>query len=127
MPAWEQDVRVLQKIPDIAVEVGLTPDQVISSVRALEADGLLEVTWHMGGNYGRISNASGEARRRIGQWPSAENFVDRLVTTLDERIEQAPEGDERSRLQKMRAGFAGASRDLAVDITGTAISRWLGG
>lgn len=53
-------------------------------------------------------------RRAVGQWPS-DDLAAELLRILDGRIERAPEGDERTRLQRLRDAAADVGRGLLAD------------
>jgi hypothetical protein len=52
----------------------------------------------------------------LAGWPggNAEAALDEFVAMLDQAIEAAPEGEERSRLKRFREGLVGAARDVAL-------------
>jgi hypothetical protein len=55
-----------------------------------------------------IAGVTDEARRAVGQWPSAEVWVDRLVEALREAAEREPDPERRGRLRAMAEGSAGS-------------------
>jgi hypothetical protein len=73
----------------------------------------------------RLTGVTERARRAVGQWPSAESMVDRMLTILNERAEDAPP-DERPRWRRLRDGFAGAGRDVAVEFAAALLARGAG-
>jgi hypothetical protein len=68
-----------------------------------------------------------EGRRQVGLWPSPEAAADRLMAALEEAIERAPEGEQKTRLQQVRDGLAKAGRDVIVGIASGVITGGLGG
>ena len=140
---WEQrDLRVLDAIaryfdeedsaviPDVATfaEIsGMDPGQVGRAVRALSPrfiktgpglGGLTEVP---------IMGVTDEARQAVGQWPSPEVWVDRLVQALREAAEREPDPERRGRLRAMAEGLGGFARDVAVGVLSGGITQTMGG
>lgn len=65
-----------------------------------------------------VTKLTPAGRREVGLWPSPDTAADRLMAALEQAIEQAPEGPQKTRLKKIRDGFLSAGRDLIVDVAG---------
>ena len=61
------------------------------------------------------------ARQAVGQWPSAEQYFDRLVEALEGTATALPEGAEQTRLQRAVVAMRGISRDVAVGVATAAL------
>src|SRR5687768_4558085 len=117
------------EIPDVETFAKLTrmdPGQVGRAVRALSPrfiktgpalGGLTEVP---------IMGVTDEARQAVGQWPSAEVWVDRLVQALREAAEREPDPERRGRLRAMAEGLGGFARDVAVGVLSGGITQSMG-
>ena len=66
-------------------------------------------------------------RREVGLWPSPEAAAERLLASVDEALERAPEGEQKTRLRSVRDGLLGLSRDLLVDIASSVLTKQIGG
>lgn len=110
----------------ISDETGLDHDQTGRALRALEAEGLIEVRWTMPQQGARVVRISGEARRVVGLWPSPETGLDRMIAALETIAadEHEPE-PKRSRARTILGALGGAGRDLGVDVMGAVIASQL--
>jgi hypothetical protein len=100
----------------IADRLGMDPQEVGRAVMAL-APTYLVVGPSMGGPESLgIDGVTDEARRAVGQWPSAEGIVDRLVQGLLDAAEAEPDEQKRSRLRAVAEGMGGFARDVAVGV-----------
>jgi hypothetical protein len=89
---------------EIERESGLTNAQVNRAAVALHDDGLIEMTSAGPGELLWVTKVSGEARRMVGAWPTAESGVDRLVAALEQIAQNTDDEEDRTRLQQF-AGF----------------------
>ncbi len=69
-----------------------------------------------------VSDPTGEARRRIGQWPTPDRLAERLLQVVEDQAEHGPE-DERPRWRRVRDGLANGTRDVTVRLLATALGR----
>ena len=74
-----QGVR-LQAIVEVTA---LETDAVMRSLRALEDAGLVEVRWMMPAAAARVVGIDPRARQLVGQWPTEEAALDRIVRALE--------------------------------------------
>jgi hypothetical protein len=63
-----------------------------------------------------IDGVTGEARRAVGQWPTAESFIDQLVAGLKGAAEQEKDPERKKRLREIARGLGGAAKSIAIDI-----------
>lgn len=117
------------EIPDVGTFVKLTgmdAGQVGRAVRALSPrfvktgaalGGLMDVA---------IMGVTDEARQAVGQWPSPEVWVERLVQALREAAEREPDPERRGRLRAMAEGLGGFARDVAVGVLSGGITQSMG-
>lgn len=113
----------------IARATGLEYEQVQHALRALSAEEppLFKVgAGRGGGDISTVFGATGEARRRVGAWPTAQNLADRLVEALGEAADRAPSTQERTRLQEAvkalgNVGQAALAGVIANALTGNPI------
>lgn len=82
----------------------LSEPEVQATLRALSGEHppLLEnCTTMAGGSIRLVGSATGEARRRVGAWPTPENLATRMLAALEEAAQSAPTAEERTRLQRV--------------------------
>jgi hypothetical protein len=110
----------------IASQLGISPDEAFAAAQNLYRGGyLVDVTMWAGGCM--IGDITERALRETGLWPNEEAIADSLLWFLEQKIEQATTADERGRWAKIRDGFAGAGRDVAVEFAAAMATRSLGG
>lgn len=115
------------ELRDIAELTGLEVKEVGKAALALQGDHLIELgqsaggpgTWH-------VSNVSGDARRLVGQWPTAEQFVDEVAQRLLAAADEEPDPERRSRLRELASSAGDVARTVFVDVTASVISRQMG-
>jgi hypothetical protein len=73
-----------------------------------------------------VMGVTDEARQVVGQWPSPELWVDRLVQALREAAEQESDPERRGRLRAMAEGLGGFARDVAVGVLSGGITQSMG-
>jgi hypothetical protein len=122
----EEDSSEIPDVGTFARITGMDPVQVGRAVRALSprfiktAPGLGSLT-EVG-----IMGVTDEARQAVGQWPSPEVWVDRLVEALREAAEREPDPERRGRLRAMAEGLGGFARDVAVGVLSGGITQSMG-
>lgn len=73
-----------------------------------------------------VRGVTDQARRMVGQWPSPEVWVDRLVQALREAAEREPDPERQGRLRAMAEGLGGFARDVAVGVLSGGITQSMG-
>jgi len=73
-----------------------------------------------------VRGVTDDARRVVGQWPSAEVWLDRLVEALREAAERESDPEKKSRLRTMAEGLGGFARDVAVGVLSGGITQSMG-
>jgi hypothetical protein len=123
----EQDSAEIPDVETFAKITGMDPSQVGRAVRALSPrfiktgpglGGLTEVP---------IMGVTDEARQVVGQWPSPQVWVDRLVAALHEAAEREPDPERKGRLRAMAEGLGGFARDVAVGVLSGGITQSIDG
>jgi hypothetical protein len=118
------------RIPNVgtfAEITGLPVEEVYRAVRELEPTYLSIDDWQMD-DLGalEIMGVTDQARRVVGQWPSPEVWVDRLVEALREAAEREPDPEKKGRLRAMAEGLGGVARDVAVGVLSGGITQSMG-
>lgn len=108
-------------ISQVAEDLSLNDDDVQRAIRALEGEGLIR-RHENPGLFGRVVGMSGEARRLVGLWPTAETALDRMIAALEAIAENTEDDDTRSRARKILDGLTGASRTIGLSVATAAIT-----
>lgn len=110
------------RLADIADATGLTVEEVMLSLRALEADSLIEVRWMYPAHVARVAQVSGRARRVVGMWPSPEGAFDRIIAAL-ERISADQHNPERDHAREALDGLHAAGAALRLSVGAAALGQ----
>jgi hypothetical protein len=140
-PTWQsRDLPVLDAIvqhfekggPDFptvkhfAEATGLEVGEVYRAVMALSPT-YLELSLSMGGEADTaIQGVTDAARRAVGQWPSPEEWADRIVRGLLDAADREPDQERRSRLRAVAEGLGDFGRDVLVGVISTGITKGMG-
>lgn len=110
--------------PDtIAGATGLEYEQVQRALRALSSEEppLFKVR-DRGGDIVIVWGLTGEARRRVGAWPTADSLAARLVEALADAAEENPNPQERTRLQEAGKALANVGQAALAGIIANALT-----
>ncbi|MGX1254237.1 DNA-binding transcriptional regulator YhcF (GntR family) [Streptomyces ambofaciens] len=117
----------LPELRDIAEQTDLEIVEVGKAALALESDRLIEIGKTAGGHgTWYVKRVSGEARRLVGQWPTAEQFVDELAQRLQAAADEEPDPERRGRLRELASSAGDVARNVFVDVATSVISRQMG-
>lgn len=108
----EDDTFTGVRLQDIASALELDVMVVLKSLQSLEAAGLLDLRLVMPAHAGRVVQISGRARQLVGQWPSEEQALDRIIAALLAIAEDSDEPEQ----QKQAKGFASWLKTNATTI-----------
>lgn len=142
-PTWEErDLLVLRAAVEYCEErdnyaephhlrsrVDLTERDIRKALNALcaETPKLFQNYWHGSGQVFRVERPTGEARRRLGLWPTPESLADRLVQAMALAAEREPDEEKRGKLKTAVSWLGTGGRDVLVDVTAAVINRQIGG
>ena len=116
------------QLRDIAEVTGLEVADVGKAALALQSDLLIDLGMTAGGpGSWHVSGVTGEARRLVGQWPTADQFVDEVVRRLQAAADGEPDEERRGRLRELASAAGGVARNVFVDVTAAVITRQMGG
>lgn len=115
------------ELRDIAELTELEVVEVSKAALALESDHLIELGKTAGGHgTWYVKRVSGDARRLVGQWPTAEQFVDEVAQRLQAAADEEPDPERRGRLRELASSAGDVARGVFVDVTSAVISRQMG-
>jgi len=107
-------------ITAIAQGAGLTEEEGLLAARALHTAGYITMRWMERGAgppiHGMVRAVSGEARRAVGSWPSADAMLAELVDALRDAAERESDPEKESSLRKAAEVIGGMARDIAVGV-----------
>jgi hypothetical protein len=117
------------EIPDVetfAKLTGMDPTQVARAVRVLSPR-FIKTQASLGGLMDvAVMGVTDEARQAVGQWPSPEVLVERLVQALREAAEHEPDPERKGHLRALAEGLGGFARDVAVGVLSGGITQTMG-
>lgn len=130
LPVLREAIRTLDEtnapasIEGIAEALNMEVPVVLTAARALEGDNLVTLRFDRGrmADMGHIMGASGEARRRVGTWPSPEDALERMIAALEGMAEKGATPDTRSRAAKLRDALLNAGTQVGVGVATAAIT-----
>ena len=95
-------------------------------LKYLQDAGYFENSYRAGdGSWVNIS-LSEKSLQLVAGWPRpGDDLYDRLLTILEQRIDEAPTADEKSRAEKLRAALASAGKNLVVEVIGNVATKGL--
>jgi hypothetical protein len=135
LPVLDAVVRLLDDgaytvaVIDIAGETGLDPNTVDRALDALHGPYVTEYKKLMTGGIPDtwyVTEVTAEARRVVGQWPTAESLAARLAEAFSQAADEEKDPERKSRLRQL-AGFLGETgKDLAAEIIAKVIMRQTG-
>lgn len=123
LPVLDAIVTILEdefeaSVPQVAAMTGLPAEEVTRAFYALQGQYVGQVLARMG-NWPagvHVKEVTGDARRAVGQWPTAENLVSRLSEAFAVAADKEGDPDKKGRLRKLADGLGGAGRDIAVSV-----------
>jgi hypothetical protein len=138
---WSGDLAVLMKVAELYEGTGesLEPleqlleffpadqrDAVRQSLRRLGDHSYIDTVTTAGmgqpSQIVRINRVTEKGLRATGAWPDdAELLADRVLAALVERAENEPDPEKQSKIKTALKAVGGMSRDVLVDVLGTAI------
>jgi hypothetical protein len=132
LPVLDATVRLLEtsyfpKVRDIAAAAGMDTE---TTARALEAlDGTyVDLSMSMGSPENWHVNAvSADARREVGQWPTAESLAAQLIEAFSKAADQEPDPEQKSRLRSIAGWLGGAGSQIFINVLSTVVGHKLGG
>lgn len=77
-----------------------------------------------GREIGWVYNVTGEARRRVGAWPTPDSLTNRIIAALEDAAANGASEEERTRAQKMLDGAKGVGKGV---LTGVMVKVMTGG
>jgi hypothetical protein len=131
LPVLDATVRLLEpgsmpEVRDIAAETGMTAETVMAALHTLNGTFVdLQVGLSLEGSYVRAVSA--DARREVGQWPTAESLAAQLIEAFSKAAEREPDPEAKSRLRSIAGWLGGAGSQIAINVLSSVVGHKLGG
>lgn len=115
--------QTVQPLPGSALvdPTGLTEPDIAAAARNLNRGRYVELLPGMQGVH--FKDITDRALTATGAWPSTHTMADRLLATLDQRIEQAATPEEATNWRKFRDFVGGVGRDFVIDLAAAMIPK----
>lgn len=94
----------------------LSPDYVILG-QQMAADG--DIVTQV------LEGVTPAARRVVGQWPTAENLIDRLASGIAQNAEEETDPERKRRLRELARELGGAAKSIAINVVSEVIEHRL--
>jgi hypothetical protein len=102
---------------DIAAFTGLGVLDVAAALDALEGDYLDLQRTSGDPSAWFVTSVTSAARREVGQWPTGESMIDRLVGGIGEAAEEETDPEKKRRLQAVARELGGMAKAVAINVT----------
>lgn len=120
--ALDADLTKFPEGQDLALTTGLEVGDVGRAFKALDGE-YMQVAMTMGGPASwHVSAVTSEARRIVGQWPTPEALVDKLINSLNTAAEREEDPEKRTKLRAAAGMVAGTVREIFVDVAAATIT-----
>jgi hypothetical protein len=100
---------------DIAARAGLDIQAVGLALNALEGE-FLELQRTGGFEHWGIPAVTPDARRAVGQWPTAEGLIERLAAGLVLAADRESDPEQKGRLLAVARELGGAAKAIAINV-----------
>jgi hypothetical protein len=134
LPVLDATVALLEQsfmvtVTDIAARTGFEPADVATALEALDPSYVDFRKTTTGGDprFWYVYKATPEARRVVGQWPTAEALASRLAEELATAATQEPDAERRGLLTYAARLIGDTLRDATVRAAGRALAPAFGG
>lgn len=71
----------------------------------------------------RVQKVTADARRVVGQWPTAENLAERLAAAFGEVADEEADPERKSRIRQVASFLADTGKDVAAEVLAKVILR----
>jgi hypothetical protein len=115
-------------VSDIGERTGLDLAEVARSLDAMDPTFLDFRKTETGGDprFWYVNRVTPEARQAVGQWPTAEGLIDRLVKAFSDAADHEQDAERHYQLRQV-AGLLGETvHDVAVRVAATITGPWVG-
>jgi len=122
----EHDYQLLPEADDLAAIVGLEAIDVGKALIRLDGE-YLRVGRTMGGlEKAFIQEIYPSARRAVGQWPTSEDFVNRILAGFQAAAESEADTSHRSKLKDTAEFLGSDGKDLLIDLVASVMAKSTG-
>jgi hypothetical protein len=131
LPVLDATVRLLDTtyFPSLRAIADAAGLDIEATTRALEAlnGPYVDLSMTIGSSESwHVNGVTAEARREVGQWPTAESLIARLAEGFSTAADGEPDPEKKSRLRTVAGMLGGAGRDIAVDVAAKVVEHQIG-
>jgi hypothetical protein len=114
--ALEEDFRVTAA--QIAAATGIPADDVVKAFYALQGTYTGQVQTRLGGgpNAFFLNEVTADARRAVGQWPTAESIIEKLASGIAQAAERESDPEQGRRMLAVAQELGGAMKGIAANV-----------
>jgi hypothetical protein len=116
-------------VAEVAGRTGFDTKTVDRALNALEGQYIVEYRKMMTGGIPDswyVTEVTADARRAVGQWPTAERLAERLAVAFSEAADAEQDPERKSRLRQVASFLGETGKDLAAEIMAKVILRQTG-
>lgn len=135
LPVLDAVVRLLDdgafrvSVSDVVGETSFDAKAVDRALTALDGSYVTDYTQFATGGIPDnwyVTGVTAEARRVVGQWPTAESLAARLAEAFSEAADQEKDPERKSRLRQLASFLGEAGKDIAAEIMAKVIMHQTG-
>jgi len=132
LPVLDATVRLMEtnnfpSVRDIAAAAGMDIETTGRALQDLNGT-FLELSEGYGGPEAcNVIAVNADARREVGQWPTAESLAAQLIEAFRAAAEQETDPEAKSRLRSIAGWLGGAGSQIAINVLSTVVGHKLGG
>jgi hypothetical protein len=111
-------------VSDIAERTGLELAEVTRSLDAMDPSYVDFRKTETGGDstFWYVLKVTPEGRRVVGQWPSADSLIDRLVNGFSEAADREEDAEKHYQLRQAASLLSDSVHDVAVQVAATIVA-----
>jgi hypothetical protein len=128
LPVLDAAVRLLEddsavRADQIVKETGFDLETVLQALDALRGEFIVDLIKPVTPGAWRFTRVTADARRVVGQWPTAENLTSRLAAAFGEAADDERDPERKSRLHQIASFLADTGKDVAAEVLAKVILR----
>jgi hypothetical protein len=112
---------------EVAAATGIPADDVVKAFYALQGTYTGQVQARVGGGPSAffLGEVTAEARRVVGQWPTAESIIERLAAGMTQAAEDESDPEQKRRLAAVARELGGAAKAIAINVASQILGQHL--
>ncbi len=115
-------IRQPVQLADITAETGFSDEDVIRALDILGHADMIDVELNRMTLNARVLRISAEARRRVGQWPTGQTALDRIIAALEAIAANTDDTDTRTNARKFADWLRASGTTVGLSVASAAIT-----